>query len=99
MYAFPLPRPDPVCALCHDGIELGGPAVMSWRPRRDPSGPWRDRWVPFVEDLRTAPQRLLHPRCFADDQGVDAMVGLVHAHDSGVREAEYRHWRASHGIQ
>lgn len=52
-----------------------------------------------ARDPRASPQRLFHPRCFADVQGVDALVGLVHAHDLGVREAEYRHWRASHGIQ
>lgn len=90
---------EPACGLCDEAVDPLGPAVMSWRPRRDPFGAWLDRWVPFVEDLRTTPQRLVHPRCFADGQGVDALVGLVHAHDLGVREAEYRHWRASHGIQ
>lgn len=90
---------EPPCSACGDVIEPSGPAVLSYRPRRDPFGAWLAHWVPFVEDLRTTPQRLVHPQCFAAERGLDALVAVVHEHDRGVREAEYRHWRASHGIQ
>jgi hypothetical protein len=42
-------------------------------------------WVPFVEDLRTSGYRLVHPACFADARGLEALVDAVHEHDRKVR--------------
>jgi len=42
-------------------------------------------WTPFIEDLRGTPTRLVHPKCFADECGFDALMALVTAHDQRIR--------------
>jgi hypothetical protein len=54
--------------------------------------------VPFIEDLRSTPTRLVHPSCFAADEGVEALVAVVHAHDQVVRQENHRRWRKDMGL-
>jgi hypothetical protein len=37
--------------------------------------------VPFVEDLRTSGFRLVHPTCFAELRGIQALVDVIHERD------------------
>ncbi|SDT70406.1 hypothetical protein [Actinoplanes derwentensis] len=41
----------------------------------------RLRYVPFVRDVRVEGVVLAHPVCFANEQGVEALVVLVHERD------------------
>jgi hypothetical protein len=54
--------------------------------------------VPFIEDLQGTPTRLVHATCFTQEQGVDALVGVVHAHDEIIRREMHRHWRKEQGL-
>jgi len=58
-----------------------GPAVGQYG--RD--GDRTSSWIAFVEDLRTSGFDLIHPRCFATERGIDALVDLVHEHDAANR--------------
>jgi hypothetical protein len=49
----------PICAACGKLIDIDGPAVSSHPQRDNPDGPWTAFWVPFVEDLRGTPTRLV----------------------------------------
>lgn len=70
------------CPLCGFEQDAAGPAVSS---QPDGAG-WRHVWVPFIEDLRSTPARLVHPTCFADESGVNALVAAVSEHDRRVRQ-------------
>lgn len=70
------------CPLCGREQDASGPGVSSGR---DDSGAWAHAWTPFIEDLRGTPSRLVHPTCFADESGVDALVALVTEHDQRIR--------------
>jgi hypothetical protein len=90
--------PDLICPLCGRPIAPSGPGVASYHPDHDPERGWKSFWVPFIEDLRTNPLRLVHPACFADAEGVDALVSLVHANDEKVRRDQYLRWRKDQGL-
>jgi len=70
------------CPLCGQEQDNRGPGVTS---HRDESGAWVHSWTPFIEDLRGTPTRLVHPKCFADECGFDALMALVTAHDQRIR--------------
>jgi hypothetical protein len=76
------------CPLCGLEQDAGGPGVSS---RRDGAG-WVHSWTPFIEDLRGTPTRLVHPKCFADEGGVDALIALVTEHDQRKRAESSKHW-------
>jgi hypothetical protein len=57
----------PVCPACGQPIDIGGPAVSSHPQRNDPDRPWTAFWVPFVEDLRGTPTRLVHAECYVEN--------------------------------
>ena len=65
------------CPICGMEIDPAGPAVAADREGNS-------HWSPFVEDRRGTPHRLVHARCFADEAGVDALIEVVHAHDTIV---------------
>jgi hypothetical protein len=92
------PVPDLICPLCGTEIDPAGPGVASHQPDRDPNRGWASSWVPFIEDLRGTPTRLVHPTCFTQEQGVDALVAVVHAHDDKIRHELHRHWRKDQGL-
>jgi hypothetical protein len=77
------------CPLCGQGQDAQGPGVSSYR---DDSGTWVHSWTPFIEDLRTNPPRLVHPRCFANESDLDALMALVTAHDQRMRVELSKHW-------
>jgi hypothetical protein len=81
------------CPLSAQPIDPRGPGVASRRLDHDPDRGRVSSWVPFVEDLRGTPTRLVHPTCFADEEGVKALVAVVHAHDERIRRDEHRCWR------
>lgn len=58
------------------------------RFRRDNS--WSYMWQPFVEDLRTSAPDLLHPGCYVEDQGLEALLGLITASDKQQRASTFR---------
>jgi hypothetical protein len=90
------------CPLCGHEMDARGPGVASHRadydPRHGPIGEWVSSWVPFIEDLRGSPQRLVHPECFAAESGVPALVGLVHEQDRVHRAHAYEQWKRERGI-
>lgn len=77
---------DAVCPLCGDAVEPLGPAVASWR--RSPDRAWRSTWVACVDDLPSRPARLVHPGCFARDEGEPALAAVLAEHER--RRAGYR---------
>jgi hypothetical protein len=77
--------PTLVCPECGEEQDPRGPGVASWHPDYDDSKPWKSVWVPFIEDLRGTPTRLVHPRCFVGLEGLDALVDLIHANDERMR--------------
>ena len=84
--------------MCETAIDPSGPGVASHHPDHDPEGGWVSSWVPFIEDLRGTPTRLVHPACFAKDGDIEALVAVVHAHDEIVRGNDYRRWRKDQGL-
>jgi hypothetical protein len=59
----------PIWPACGQPIDTAGPAVSSY-PQRDKSRRAMDSvWVPFVEDIRFTPTRLVHTECYADENG------------------------------
>lgn len=38
------------------------------------------------------PERLVHPRCFADERGFDALLALVTEHDRLIRLELSKYW-------
>ena len=79
-----------ICPLCGTEIDPSGPGVASRRSDHDPERGWVSSWVPFIEDLRGTPTRLVHASCFVDEQGVEELIAAVHAHDDIVRRNEAR---------
>jgi hypothetical protein len=77
------------CPLCGQEQDPAGPGISS---HRDDSGEWVHRWTPFIEDLRGTPTRLVHPTCFADEHGLDALVALVTEHDQRMRIELSKRW-------
>jgi hypothetical protein len=71
--------------MCSQPVDPSCAAVFGFR--RD--GAWHDRWAPFVEDLRTDPSRIVHPRCYVADQGLDALLGLIQASDAAQRRSAF----------
>jgi hypothetical protein len=76
------------CPLCGREQDAAGPGVSS---RRADAG-WVHSWTPFIEDLRGTPTRLVHPKCFADECGFDALIALVTEHDQRVRVEHAKRW-------
>lgn len=76
------------CPPCGREQDAAGPGVSS---RRADAG-WVHSWTPFIEDLRGTPTRLLHPKCFADECGFDALVALVTEHDQRMRVEHSKRW-------
>ena len=74
-----------VCPLCGEPQDPGGPGVGSIRTEGVPENEWPSLWIPFIEDLRGTPSRLVHPRCFADERGVDELTALVTVNDRQMR--------------
>ncbi len=78
------------CPICGEEQDPAAPGVSS---RRDSElGEWVSSWTPFIEDLRGTPQRLVHPRCFVEESGFDALVALVTEHDRRIRLELSKHW-------
>lgn len=50
------------------------PGVGSRRDEDVPESEWESYWVPFVEDFRGTPERLIHPECFAEERELAALV-------------------------
>jgi hypothetical protein len=80
-----------LCPNCGTMIDAAGPAVSSSRseydPKHGPTGSWISCWVPFVTDMRSGGQRLIHAECFVDEQGVEALIAIVTASDRSWRES------------
>lgn len=66
------------CWICGDKLERSLAAVARAGEQI--------RYLPFVKDLEESGWVLAHPKCFAWDQGVNALVSLVH--DSDYRVAD-----------
>lgn len=71
------PNPeDPLrCVICGDQVDASGPGIYQAPDGRS----WS--WVAFVEDWRGGYFDILHPKCLAESQGIDALVAAVHARD------------------
>jgi hypothetical protein len=57
---------------------------------RQDGGSWVSYWTPFIEDIRGTPQRLVHPKCFAEENGFDALIAVITAYDRRVRATDYQ---------
>lgn len=77
------------CPLCGKEQDPSSPGVSS---RHDDSGNWSHSWTPFIEGLRGTPMRLVHPKCFADELGFDALISVITEHDQRIRLELARHW-------
>lgn len=55
--------------------------------------------MPFVEDLRGTPTRLVHAECYAAENGLLALIAVIHDRDRVIRLREYERWRRSHTSQ
>jgi hypothetical protein len=86
----------PTCPVCAKEISPSGPGVSSWSASGDTTT--ESRWVPFVEDLRGTPQRLVHVTCFVDQEGLSALIALLHERDIAERMREFRRWQHANGI-
>ena len=64
------------CPLCDEPIEGDQPAIGLW------DGDPGFVWIEFVEDLRSSAFELVHPACFARDNGVERLVEAVHHRDT-----------------
>jgi hypothetical protein len=62
-------------------LEGSAAVVIEWRA----AGAIHRSYEPFMEDLRTSPERLYHPECHAQQFGVPALLALAAAHDEKVR--------------
>jgi hypothetical protein len=85
----------PVCPRCGQPIDIDGPAVSSHPQRDHPDEPWTASWVPFVEDLRGTPTRLVHPECYVDEHDLAALIAVLHERDRVHRLQEYNRWQQS----
>ncbi|MFS8103596.1 hypothetical protein LFM09_41385 [Lentzea alba] len=68
----------PYCKLLWDTERSG---VARWRPPGEPEK-IRYSWIPEIGDLRGSPDTIFHPVCFAQYEGVSALIELVHRYDS-----------------
>jgi hypothetical protein len=84
---------------CGQEIDPSGPAVSSYHREDNPGAPWTARWVPFVEDLRGTPDRLVHAECYAQENGLPALIAVIHEWDKIIRLREYEQWRRSRASQ
>jgi hypothetical protein len=85
----------PICPVCGKQIDPSGPAVSS-RPQPDSTGgEWTANWVPFVEDLRGTPTRLVHAECYVHEHGLPALIAVLHERDRVQRLQEYHRWQQS----
>jgi hypothetical protein len=77
------------CPLCGQEQDPSGPGVSSYR---DANGEWKSSWTPFIEDIRGTPERLVHPRCFVGETGLEPLLALVTEHDRRIRIELSKHW-------
>ncbi|MFI6097548.1 hypothetical protein ACIA8G_18450 [Lentzea sp. NPDC051213] len=69
------------CPYCNLAWDDRDPGVARSYPPGEPEKV-RYWWIPEIGDLRTDPDAIFHPVCFAQHKGVPALVALVHKHDS-----------------
>lgn len=79
----------PICPACGTMIDPSGPAVASHPQPDNPADEWTAAWVPFVEDLRGTPTRLVHAECYVDELGLPALIAILHERDRVQRLQEY----------
>jgi hypothetical protein len=84
------------CPVCSTEVDPSGPAVLRFDHARKPPS---YMWQPFVEDLRTSAATLLHARCYTDEHGLEALLGLITASDRRQREYAYRMWARISGLR
>ncbi|NUP49678.1 MAG: hypothetical protein HOW97_20570 [Catenulispora sp.] len=53
----------------------------------------KSHWVPFVEDLRGTPDRLVHVECYVEESGLSTLVGVLTERDTAERMREFRRWQ------
>ena len=71
-----------------------GPHAVNWRPwscARCVAASWTGR-EPSYGDLRTSPERLYHPECYAERFGLRAVLELVAEHDQKERRGFWKMW-------
>ena len=83
-----------ICPICGLEQDAGGPGVGSARDEGRPSAQSRTYWVPFIEDLRGDPWRLVHPSCFVRERSLDELLAAVTEHDRRTRMELSRSWQS-----
>jgi hypothetical protein len=63
------------CAHCGQAIDTSGAAIMVWE-----SGE-RAGYVPFLEDLRTSPDALMHLKCYVAGRDLDQFLALLQTYE------------------
>ncbi len=66
-----------VCAYCQQPVDMSGAAIVLGT--NEPS------YVPFMEDWRGGFVQIAHPRCFAEQAGIDALLSAVARNDTRRR--------------
>ena len=67
-----------VCQLCGEDFDFSRAAIVL-RDGRPP------QYEPFMEDWRGGYVRIAHPKCFAEREGVDALLAAVELNDRRAR--------------
>jgi hypothetical protein len=78
---FPRSSSLNTCRSCGLRIEGASAAVMEWSS----DGLAHRRYVPFLEDLRTRPDAVVHLECFSREQGLANLLALIAEHDRAQR--------------
>ncbi len=79
------------CAVWGEVLQTGEPVLFEWTTKGVPT---RWVWMPARQWPPTA-DRYSHPKCFANERGVDALIGVFH--DNYVQwSPALRHWRETH---
>jgi hypothetical protein len=71
-----MPNYYEVCALCGLEIDFSGAAVVVDERLDQPN------YQPFMEDWRGGFVKVAHPRCFAEAEGLDALLAAVARNDA-----------------
>jgi len=86
--------PTLICPLCGLEQDASGPGVGSVREEDREPALWKAYWIPFIEDIRGTPSRLVNPACFAREHSLVDLVALITEHDRRTRLELYRAWQS-----
>lgn len=81
------------CRAC--GKELDGDAAAIGAY----GDPEQFTYIAFVDDLRASGFRLIHPACFANEHGIDALVDVIHERDRIEQAGFWKMYRENEDLR